>query len=58
MEMAKKLERSAGGRVMDASFEVEGGQAGYEMEISTAAGVAGLHLDPRTGHHLAFAMDD
>ena len=57
-ELLKKLERSSGGRVMDASFEIEGGQARYEVEISTAAGVAELYLDPRTGHRLAFAMDD
>lgn len=57
-ELLKKLERSSGGQVVDASFEIERGQARYEVEIVTAAGKAELYLDPQTGRRLAFVLDD
>lgn len=57
-ELLKKLEASTGGRVMEASFEMEGGKPRYEVEIATDAGIAELYLDAKTGHRLAFVMDD
>jgi uncharacterized membrane protein YkoI len=57
-ELLHKLERSSGGQVVDASFEIERGQARYEVEIVTAAGKAELYLDPQTGRRLAFVLDD
>lgn len=57
-ELLKKLEGSTGGRVREASFEMEHGEPRYEVEISTRAGVAELYLDPKTGQRLAFVMDE
>lgn len=52
------LERRSGGRVTEVSFDVERGQPRYEIEIATRAGVAELHVDPRTGNRLAQVYDD
>jgi len=51
-------ERRSGGRVTDVGFDVEGGRARYEIEIETRAGVAELHVDPRTGNRLTNVYDD
>ncbi|MFA7585552.1 MAG: hypothetical protein WCY11_05050 [Novosphingobium sp.] len=39
-------------------FIVEGGQARYEMELSTNTGIAGLYIDPKTGQRMDFVVDD
>lgn len=52
------LERRTGGQVIEVSFDVEAGQARYEVEISTRAGVTDIFLDPRTGARLAHVYDD
>lgn len=52
------LERRSGGRVREVSFDVEGGQPRYEVEISTAAGVADIYLNPKTGERLSLVYDD
>ena len=54
----RDLEQRTGGRVIDVDFDIEGGQARYEVELSTDTGVAGLYLDPRTGRRLDFVVDD
>lgn len=54
----QELERRTGGRVLEVSFDVEAGQAHYEIEISTRAGVTDIYLDPRTGQRLDIVYDD
>lgn len=51
------LEAETGGRVIDVGFDVEAGQARYEVEISTKAGVADVYLDPATGERLQVYAD-
>lgn len=52
------LERSTGGRALEANFEVERGRAFYEVEIATDAGVTEVHLDAGTGERLAMDYND
>jgi uncharacterized membrane protein YkoI len=51
------LERRSDGKVLEVSFDVENGEPRYEVEISTAAGVTDIYLDPRTGQRLSL-LDD
>lgn len=53
-----QLESETGGRVLDAQFDTEAGQARYEVEISTRAGVTDIYLDPRTGERLISVYED
>lgn len=57
-EVIAALEQRSGGTVTDASFDVEGGQPRYEVELSTNAGTADIYLDPKTGERLALVYDD
>lgn len=52
------LEQRSGGSVIDANFEIEAGQPRYKVELSTAAGIAEIYLDPRTGERLSLIADD
>ena len=54
----RDLEARTGGKVIDVDFDVEGGQARYEVELSTDTGIAGLYIDPQTGKRLDFVIDD
>lgn len=54
----RDLETRTGGKVIDVDFDLEGGQARYEVELSTDTGVAGLYIDPQTGKRLDFVIDD
>src|SRR5690606_1904932 len=53
-----RLEQQTGGEVVEASFDFERGQARYEVEVATRAGVTDVNLDPRTGERLAMLLDD
>ncbi len=57
-ETLAALEQETGGRALDVDFDVEAGQARYEVELSTKAGVAEVYLDPMTGERLVAAYDD
>lgn len=57
-DMLRGLERRSDGRVTEVSFDVEAGQARYEVEISTSAGTADIYLDPKTGRRLSLVHDD
>jgi uncharacterized membrane protein YkoI len=52
-----ELERRANGKVLEVSFDAEHGRPRYEVEISSAAGVTDIYLDPRTGKRLSL-LDD
>lgn len=52
------LEKRSGDKVTEVDFEVEGGQARYEVKLSTDAGIAKLYIDPKTGERLDFVIDD
>ena len=54
----RDIETRSGGKVIDVDFDVEGGQARYELDLSTDAGIAGLYIDPKTGQRLDFVVDD
>lgn len=54
----RELEVRTGGKVIDVDFDVEDGQARYEVELSTDTGIAGLYIDPQTGKRLDFIIDD
>lgn len=57
-DILRKLEARTGGKVIDVEFDIEGGQARYEVDLSTDIGVAGLYIDPQTGKRLDFVIDD
>lgn len=57
-EMLWRLERQTSGEVREVEFESEGGQAWYDIEIATAAGVTTVRIDPRSGRRLAALYDD
>lgn len=57
-EIVASVERETGGKVIDVDFEHEDGQARYEFEVATNAGVAAFYVDPKTGRRLAFVIDD
>ncbi|KRA84424.1 PepSY domain-containing protein [Altererythrobacter sp. Root672] len=52
------LENRTGGKVLAASFDVERGQAYYEVEFLSQIGRTKLYLDPVTGQRLNFIPDD
>lgn len=52
------LEQRSGGRVTEASFDVEAGQPRYEVELATDLGTTQVYLDPATGDRLSMVMDD
>jgi uncharacterized membrane protein YkoI len=56
--MLAEVERDSNGQVIDVDFELEGGQARYEVEVSTRAGIASIYLDARSGKRLAYVIDD
>lgn len=53
-----EVERDSEGQVIDVDFELEDGQARYEVEIATRAGIASIYLDPRSGKRLSYVIDD
>lgn len=53
-----EVEQDSDGQVIDVDFELEDGQARYEVEIATRAGIASIYLDPRSGKRLAYVIDD
>ncbi len=57
-DLLAALERRSNGSVREVSFDVENGQARYEVEISTQAGIADIYLDPKTGQRLSLVYDD
>lgn len=57
-DLLREAEARSGGKVVDVELDIEGGRARYEVELSTAAGIAGIYLDPQTGRRLAFVVDD
>lgn len=57
-DIVASVERETGGKVIDVDFEHEDGQARYEFEVATNAGVAAFYVDPKSGRRLAFVIDD
>lgn len=52
------LEREKNGRVREAGFDSDDGLAQYEVEFATAAGVADVYIDTRSGKRMVAGYDD
>jgi uncharacterized membrane protein YkoI len=57
-EMLRALEERSDGRALSVSFEVVGGRAFYEVELSTDVGVTEIYLDPASGNRVPIVPDD
>jgi uncharacterized membrane protein YkoI len=57
-EMLTALERRSGGRAVEASFDVEGNRALYEVELVTSIGQTTIYLDAVSGAQVLHVPDE
>jgi uncharacterized membrane protein YkoI len=56
--MLAAIEQRTKGEVREVGFDVDNGAEVYEIDVATAAGLAELHFDARTGKRMLIAYAD